>query len=185
MTALDIALCKAARDGHAPRLRALIAQGADPKSAPFEEGGATALMHAAKWGRMDCVSALLLMSDPGKSDPLKATALHFAAEGGHAGCVQALLEADPSLALLADYQGLTPLMRAASGRHADCAELLIPHSDAQAVDRQGKSALDRAWAAKALDITALIERAVLARAVGAALEADSGRVATRPQSRRL
>lgn len=80
-----------------------------------------ALVHAATWGKTDCVKLLIPISDPRVDDSL---ALRLAARYGHAECVKLLIPVSNCSA--DDNQALRT---AAYGGYVQCVALLIPVSD--------------------------------------------------------
>jgi len=109
--AADAPLAAAVEQGDLARVRALIAQGADPNARRVD--GTTALHAAVQADRLDLVQALLAAGAvAGAADRYGVTPLYLASLNGSAGIVGRLLDAgvDPNTA---DPTGETALMTAA------------------------------------------------------------------------
>ena len=120
--------------------------------------GRASLMHlAAKDGNAQMIRALA--SAGARIDPLDGwgmTPLHCAAQLDNEQALAALLSHGADASLRCDA-GMTPLMWAASSGSAECADLLSPVSDLDAVHRDGKRAADFAskrWPALAARLKA-------------------------------
>ena len=89
-------LMKAARDGHAMCVDALIKNGANVNA--FDENFSTALIRAADKGRVECLDLLLKAgANFNVSNMFGINALMSAVYGGHVECVDALLRAGASV----------------------------------------------------------------------------------------
>ena len=89
-------LMKAARDGHAMCVDALIKNGANVNA--FDENFSTALIRAADKGRVECLNLLLKAgANFNVSNMFGINALMSAVYGGHVECVDALLRAGVSV----------------------------------------------------------------------------------------
>jgi ankyrin repeat protein len=118
----EVALLRAASEGHLNTVRDLLDRGVDPDVRG--EGGATALMAAAVQGHAEVLNALLESgADVNAEDAGGWTALMLAADGGHAEIVVALLERGADVN--AEVMGSTALMLAAEGGHADVLNALV------------------------------------------------------------
>lgn len=105
-----------------------------------DERGTTALMLAASMRRIECVKALIPLSDPVAIDRYGCSALIAAATEGCVECVKALIPvSDP---LVRDKEGRSALMMVVLIRgHDDCLQALLPVSDARATANDGMTAL--------------------------------------------
>jgi len=135
---------------------ALIEAGLSNGESPMTPGdkGLTALMIAATQGFYEGVERLLPLSDPLAVDLGGETALMCAAQATlnrndprRMGCIEALLPVSDALA--ANNTGGTALMRAAHFGSSSAIKILLPHSDAAAVDMNCRSALSLALASGA------------------------------------
>lgn len=108
-----LALCVAARLGHAPCIELLIS-GSDPKCEDSR-----ALRLAAKHGFAECVRLLIPVSDPKAND---SQALLLAAEDGHAECVKALIPVSDPLSTHS-----APLFKAIACGHSGVVALILAH----------------------------------------------------------
>ena len=122
----NTALMFAAEDGHAPMVKALLA---DTRVNPViaNQGGNTALMFAAQNGHSPVVALLLSDDrvDAAVANRYGFTALMFASMKGHAPVAKLLLadtHVDPAIP---DHSGNTPLILAAEGGHAPMVTLLL------------------------------------------------------------
>lgn len=126
----------AAGAGFEDGVRILLEHGAD--IGVLDGNGYAPLMHAARNGRAGCVRLLLAAGADaaalGERGARGATALVFAAQAGCKECLSALLEGGAD-AKLANAWGQTALMLAVND--PECMEILLPHSDARAADRDG------------------------------------------------
>lgn len=85
-------LIEAARAGDAPRIRQLVAHGADPNAVFLTNTEWTPLLHAVHTNRLVSVAALLdAGADPNRPSPMGLTPLMFAASYGETPIVQLLL----------------------------------------------------------------------------------------------
>ena len=101
-----------------------------------------ALVEAALTGRTHILTLLLEGgADHSVTTGDGFTALFAATEGGHVQCVQLLLAAGADANKADDWLGRTPLMKSIFVRQAECMKILLPVSDLQAKDRQGRTAL--------------------------------------------
>ncbi|XP_077451797.1 protein fem-1 homolog B [Stigmatopora argus] len=113
-------------DGRPEMVRFLLEKGADPAAANKYDN--TCLMIAAYKGHQEAVRFLLERgADPDAKAHCGATALHFAADAGHPGVAAELLR--HGAALVANGQGLTPLLVAAESCKAEVVELLLSRGD--------------------------------------------------------
>lgn len=160
MERLDDELRRAARKGRAKAMQALIEQGAGVARADAD--GWTPLMHASVSGKAECVRILLPFVDPGAKTCALTMPLMLCAEDGWTEGVRLVLSAiesaderrgakklppERSPARRRQALGRTALMLAAKAASAECARLLLPLSNANAADFDGKTAL--MWAAQA------------------------------------
>ncbi len=93
-------LVEAARGGDAPRIRRLVAQGADPDAILYANTEWTPLLHAVHRNQLASVAALLdAGADPNRPSPDGMTPLMFAAGYGEQAIVRLLLRrgANPRL----------------------------------------------------------------------------------------
>ena len=151
----ESALIDAARTGDGERVRALLAQAADPDQPSLD--GTTALHWAAN--RDDIDSARLLIeagARVGVVNRYGATPLLVAATSGGAEMIEMLLAAgaDPNVGL---PEGETPLMRAARAGRAGAVRALLRHgADVDAAEQwRGQTAL--MWAAIEGNTAAVLE----------------------------
>lgn len=105
----------------------------------------SALLHAAEYGDIDPVGALLNSGvHVDVVDREKSTALGNAAVGGHIRVMEVLLDrgANPNAQ---NKDGITPLMRAAGNGHLEAVKLLLSRgADPHVADREGLTALQYA-----------------------------------------
>lgn len=132
----------AARKDHVGILKALIEFGADVEST--DNGGSTALQHAAMLGRTASIDFLVESNaDVDSVDLEGCTALHWAAMEGHGEAIVALLKNGAEIDV-PDNAGRTPLHRACSvdDIHAtEAAELLLLWgADDTILDNDGRTA---------------------------------------------
>lgn len=114
-------LIKAAKEGDAPAVEALLAQGANPN---WNVHGWTALMHASRGGHTAVVEALLAGgADVNAKDMYGWTALMQAAFRGDTAAVRALLAAGADVHAK-DREGRTALSFAQRKGHTDVVQLL-------------------------------------------------------------
>lgn len=143
-------------------MRALIQQGAGASAA--DDGGWTPLMFAATSGKIESVKLLLPLVDPAQKTRAKATPLMLFSAAGWAEGTALLLAALDRLSTgkdrgarapaqfaagRRDNHGRTSLILAAQAACADCVRLLLPLSNPNAADMDGRTAL--MWAAVATD----------------------------------
>lgn len=133
----------------APRcVEILLRHGADPMVSG--EHQLMPLHLAALSNRAEVVKTLLGHCDSSAVDAMKQSALHIAAMNGHADCVALLLAESARRgrddAREADQNGDTPLIHAAWRGDAKTIGLLLPHSDINALNKDGQSATDVARA---------------------------------------
>ncbi|CAM9371563.1 unnamed protein product, partial [Laminaria digitata] len=136
----------AARRGHLPATRALLAAGADTTLRVTDASKETPLDFAAHFGQVEVIRELARHGvDLDTADDRGLTALHHAAWHNKAGVVDALLEAGASFtAETLDY-GVTPLQGAAgtAARVSEAVDLLLRWgADELIVDRDGKTAAE-------------------------------------------
>lgn len=118
----DLALHAAARGGHAPVVKALLALGAR-KDGTNSQGG-TALMAAAAAGKTDAIKVLLEAGSPvNKVDSAGRSALFHAALAGKAEAAQALLKAGADASQKSN-DGRLPLVIAVEGGHHEIIDVL-------------------------------------------------------------
>ncbi|WP_167040747.1 ankyrin repeat domain-containing protein [Burkholderia sp. Ax-1724] len=154
MERLDDELREAARKGSAKSMRDLLARGAGVAS--VDAHGWTTLMLATASRKVECVKLLLPGVDPTRRSRDRATALMIASGMGWAEGVELLLAAIESrpggsrqrrlAPTLRDDWGRTPLILAAQTGSVECVRLLLPTSEPNAMDSDGRTAL--MWAAK-------------------------------------
>uniref|UniRef100_A0A1J3CUQ3 Ankyrin repeat-containing protein n=1 Tax=Noccaea caerulescens TaxID=107243 RepID=A0A1J3CUQ3_NOCCA len=105
-----------------------------------------ALHLAARQGHVDVIKALLV-KDPQlarRVDKKGQTALHMAVKGQSSEVVKLLLDADPAIVMLPDKSCNTALHVATRKKRAEIVELLLslPDTNANALTREHKTALD-------------------------------------------
>ncbi|ABO55084.1 ankyrin repeat domain-containing protein [Burkholderia vietnamiensis] len=127
-------LVEAARRGNAAKIRELVAteEGRMLAALPLRGSRETALIAAARAGHLDCVEALLPVSDVGaycgkKFSWAAHTAIELAAMGGHAACVQALLEPTIKAPYCGGFITENTARAAISEGHAHCLAILLAH----------------------------------------------------------
>lgn len=130
--------------------------------------GRTALMHAAAASHAPIVELLAKMENPWEQDESGRTALFMIggdfhtrsqslSEESQIDCARWLLKfGGAELALVADKNGVTALMAAASNRNERLGIFLSEHSDIRAVDGNGRTALMRAAAAGCVELVAAL-----------------------------
>ncbi|RYP54685.1 hypothetical protein DL768_000621 [Monosporascus sp. mg162] len=152
------ALHAAADGGHTAVVSLLIGKGADVK-ARNDEKWATPLHWAARRGHEGTVRRLMEHgAEIAARDKSGMTALHEAAANGRDGVIQFLLDQIDIGA--EDDQGATPLHWAAAGGHEVATALLLSKgANAQAVDKEGRTALHYAAEAKNTSGTNALHRA--------------------------
>ena len=114
----------------------LLASACRPWELP--KGGDTPLGLAAIQGHANCAAFLARWSDPDEANDAGQNALLRAASRAKADSVRALTAI---CSHAPDNHGSTPLMAAANVGGLECVEALLPWSDIQAADRNGRSAL--------------------------------------------
>ena len=135
------ALMMAANQGYTEIARLLLDAGADPRIAIWD--GSTALVFAARNGRLETVELLLTRSRPGKA--LLQKALSVAARTGRPKTSVALVRAGADINAR-EKDGMTPLMLAAKFGFAQTARILVAHgATVGATDGRERTAL--MWAA--------------------------------------
>lgn len=157
----DIGLIAAAMCGLADEVNELIPR-TDPKINNSE-----ALREAAERGHVECVKALIPVSDPDHYMDAYCShnALELAAMNGHADCVELLIhvtdvKSEEKNAFLKDYleesyNDCSVLELAAERGHVDCVKLLMPVSDVESIKEQYRDS--QYW--KASDLLNTIEQA--------------------------
>jgi len=125
----------------------LLDMGFDPKLPDASEH--TPLMRAAHTDRPGNVRALLPVSDIEAADARGHTALALAALGS--GTTTRLLLAAGANPNRKDFQGKTPLMRAAQSHNAENVKILASASDCSICDADGLTAFDHALREKSWD----------------------------------
>lgn len=158
---LDDELREAARKGRAKSLRSLLARGAGVASTDAE--GWTTLMLATASRKIECVKLLLPLVDAARKSRNGTTALAIAVGAGWAEGAKLLLAAIESgprgtrqrrlASTQRDDSGRTLLISAAKAGNAECVRLLLPTSEPNAMDSDGRTAL--MWAAKDADAGAV------------------------------
>jgi ankyrin repeat protein len=181
-------LLRAANDGDAGTVAALLNQGLDPNSA--DPAGNTVLMIAARLGHKDVVTALIGRAQVARMSAHGDTAVNFAALNGHVEIVKLLVENGAPVSPLAGWtplhyaafenrtavinylltknahkdalapNGYTPLMLAARNGHLEAATALL-HADADLGIRgpAGETALSIATDRKNEEMVKLLKRA--------------------------
>lgn len=134
-----------------------LARGANPLLSSGD--GKTALMHAARFGSLDCAQRLLPHSDPKAHDSDGLTPLILAAGYGSLECVDLLLPSSDPKASSCD--GITALMAAAIAGDLGCVALLLPVSQVDARDKKGRTAFLIAHLQGSLAAASLIEAWIL------------------------
>jgi hypothetical protein len=137
---LNERLFKAAEDGKADVIQALISQGADVNARNGKE--ATPLHYAAMNGHLSAVMTLLGANADVHAHATKGprlTPLHLAAGGGHSDVINALLDRDATQVTVGDVEGDTPLHYAALGAQNIAVKTLL----ARNANPIGKSANGR------------------------------------------
>jgi ankyrin repeat protein len=153
------ALMLAAAAGSAECVRLLIPVS---DATRLDDQGYSALARAAKKGDAECVRLLLPVSAPQAAEELASygasTALMLAAQSGSAECVKALLPVSRVDRRQSDHEkGDTALMMAAEGGHLGCVAALLGHgADAEARDRDGHRARERALLNEAWETATLL-----------------------------
>jgi ankyrin repeat protein len=153
------ALMVAATKGRAECVRLLLAAGADAKAK--DSGKLDALIHAVRWGTLECATALIGASDLGSKDNDGDTALSLAvcskSDEEALPFVEALLAAGADAAEPNDA-GFTALMWAAR-RSPRCLAKLLPVSDPEAKNSDGETAWMVAARAGSVECLRLLENA--------------------------
>ncbi len=141
----DTALIRAARVGHADRIKALIAAGADVNAK--DEDGITALMQAAFYTNADIVKALIAAgADVNARDKNGKTALMLAATTEAGGQVRTV---QTTAAEAAAENANVVIGGAVQVGWPDCVEALVAAgADLNAKDTHGKTALALAQSAR-------------------------------------
>ncbi|XP_022083184.1 inversin-A-like isoform X2 [Acanthaster planci] len=119
--------------------------------------GSTPLMIACRKGSTQVVEMLI---DCGASldvtDKSGKTAVHHAIEHRHNDCVRTLIETDPSLAALTDTEGRNALHLATIEGDMELIQLVLPHVDVNALDKEKHSALHWATVCGLYNVIALL-----------------------------
>jgi uncharacterized protein len=148
----------AARNGDMPRMRSLLADGANPNA--VAANGYSALMHAAEMGHKDSVEALVAGGgQPNAKNNKGDTALLLATIEGYKDIVTVLL-ANKADADVQDADGVTPLMHACTDCKTEIVgSLLEPEISINSADKIGRTALIAATVEGCSTvITALLKR---------------------------
>jgi len=157
------ALWKAATTGHAELVQALLAAGADARTASHDDGYTALMMAAHQIGAMkindvfvDCCRALIPFCDLRQRDKYGQTALIHAASGfGTEGVSLLLPGSDPDAR---DEEGLTAILHAAEGGNAEIFKALVPGCDWTLKSYTGQSARDLATENGHEEIVAIFDR---------------------------
>lgn len=126
----------------------------------IDEYGESPLHRAAYYGHLDVVKLLLARSDVKRANISGATALHIAAYYGRAAFVEYLLSYDEGLVNVPDNRGDTPLQIAARYDRLDVVKLLIPLSNLDYKNKDGKNALDVAISRGHSEVAELLRQAM-------------------------
>ena len=134
------ALMRAALNGHAAAIAALLAAGAEVEAK--ENDDTTALMLAAKGGHAAAIAALVAAgAEVEAKDNDGTTALMLAATDGHAAAIAALVAAGAEVEAKMN-DGMTALMWAAAGGHAAAVAALVEAgAEVDAKEKNGVTAL--------------------------------------------
>ena len=122
---------------------------------PDEVDGCTALMQAAKCGRIDAVK-LLIKNKSRAQNILGTTALMEAASWGHSEIVKLLIDHEGGMQ---DSSGMTALMSAIRNNQLECAKLLVER-ERDIKDKYDKTALDIAKAMVYPEMVSLLSSSV-------------------------
>lgn len=97
-------------------------------------------------GATETVKELLLSGKcPSVRDNQGRTSIHLAAEKGHLECCKLLLDREDTNVNITSYDGVSPLMMAASSGHLDLVKMFVSMgADTELMDSTGSSCLDRA-----------------------------------------
>ena len=128
----DTTLTMAAQFGHTRCVKRLATAGADVNKS-YQNGFPAALTVALN-GHGECVSELLEVKDI-------VSEIHYPARYGNYDCLNACIKVGADVNL-ADLDGVTPLMEAASSDHLECVKLLVNSgADVNQVNDVGNTAL--------------------------------------------
>lgn len=139
---LDI-LPRVAKIGDPLIVETLLKKGAYIDASNIEEGGVTALMEAARKGRLEVVKLLIEKGaniNAGDNEGRKA--LHCAVYGGNTDVMQTLLKAGADINTKENTSDFTPLHLAAEDNNIDMVRFLLEHgADASLTDSEGNTPL--------------------------------------------
>ncbi|XP_038072903.1 inversin-B-like isoform X2 [Patiria miniata] len=156
----NITVISAASACHNPEvLRLILEQGqVEPEYLDIADGdGLTPLMVACSKGGSEVMEMLIdFGATLDVTDKSGKTAVHHAIEHHHNDCVRALIETDPSLAAVTDAEGRNALHLATIEGDIELVQLVLPHVDVNAVDKEKHSAVHWATVCGLYNIIALL-----------------------------
>ena len=152
----DGPLTPAARDNRGDVIVALLEHGADPSWTPSKTSWPP-LLHAARFGNVEALSALLEFqgTNVNHTMPNGATAVMLAAERGHMEAFT-VLYSNARLDKSDLFQGESILHRAAVSGNAELAGLLIPHCDVNGAGSGGETPLCRSVSSGDVEISRML-----------------------------